>query len=668
MANQQGAADAPTTFRELFGTIGDVYNGVYAPYLAEYRTEVVTTPEDLMARTITQVPADQVPAVFAYQDNNQIIRIVHHIHRVESPLGQPANPLTNLILGFTGEVQHNTAQVVQLPAAAFFSATGDIVVPTIPTMMALLAAAPDGMVGPLLLGDPDTVTVNTRRAVPVPHAYVPLFSFRTMTPREAWEQVGEQIIQDQRAADCAVLLNFLRVATVSIRPNRNQPVGPPATAHAHAFAAPLDGPLIDHVHRKLRNLLPALFFQALRNEGPLHLAQTAAILGQTVADGFNALRADRVLERETAATPKSFSEVFPANATAIRRLCHADNDDDRLPEFWIFLASVKGKKAAGLAAFINYVTIRSNTEGSSRVLPIVSTPLYTNIAAFELGAADLETITQGISPFLMCPVGYVKAKDTHTLTQKYLMLQGGGTSPQLSDIQQLVPSNDYSIPDNFHTLTDFIGAYSIVWDVLIGEYHPLAVVLQQHYKFWERGARTMIRAIPESHIRNVVIIGTLRYIQLAVLRYVNEIMYSDGPIAIPSFDYIETALQGRLFTAFPSLPSEYLRGSHGLPLPPVPTGPVPSPPTGTPPKGNHITAPNDERHKPFLDMFAAGTKSIQQLRSVVGQPKEKKGEGTLCLSFHLRGVCFDSCRRSSTHRKLEKIEIDNMQAFLQKHV
>ena len=131
---------------------------------------------------------------------------------------------------------------------------------------------------------------------------------------------------------------------------------------------------------------------------------------------------------------------------------------------------------------------------------------------------------------------------------------------------------------------------------------------------------------------------------------------------------LETALQGRLFTSFPSLPSEYLRAHTGpLPLPPVHLVPL-TPPAGTPPKGNQITAPMDDRHKPFLDTFAAGTKSIQQLRNLAGQPKEKQGQGTLCLSFHLRGVCFDSCRRNSTHRKLEKVERDNMQAFIDKHI
>ena len=208
------------------------------------------------------------------------------------------------------------------------------------------------------------------------------------------------------------------------------------------------------------------------------------------------------------------------------------------------------------------------------------------------------------------------------------------------------------------------GTYSLVSTI------HLAIVLQNHYKFWERGDRTIVRAIPESHVRNVVIIGTLRYIQLAVLRYVNEIMYNEGPIAVPAFEYIETALHGRLFTAFPSLPSEYLHvptRTSLLPLPLRVEGLL-TPPTGTPPKGNQITAPNMDRNTTFLDTFSAGSKSIQQLRTVSGQPNDKKGLGTLCLSYHLHGVCFDSCRRNSTHRKLEKVECDNMQAFIDKNI
>lgn len=100
--------EAPTTFAQLFASMGDVYNGVYAPFLAEYSANNGDTPEAVMLRTVTQLPADQVPAVLLYQDMHRMIRVVQHIHNVDRPFGQPANPLTGAILGFSGEVQHIT--------------------------------------------------------------------------------------------------------------------------------------------------------------------------------------------------------------------------------------------------------------------------------------------------------------------------------------------------------------------------------------------------------------------------------------------------------------------------------------------------------------------------------------------------------------------------------
>ena len=138
-AGGQVAANAPTTFLELFRTMDDVYNGVYAPFFAQYSPANAITAGDLMQLTVTRFPADQVPAVFVYQDMHSTIRIMHHPHIVTCPFGQPATPLTNAILGFYDEVRHGTAQVIQLPSDSFFASTGEVVVPTSSTMMALLA-------------------------------------------------------------------------------------------------------------------------------------------------------------------------------------------------------------------------------------------------------------------------------------------------------------------------------------------------------------------------------------------------------------------------------------------------------------------------------------------------------------------------------------------------
>jgi hypothetical protein len=93
------------------------------------------------------------------------------------------------------------------------------------------------------------------------------------------------------------------------------------------------------------------------------------------------------------------------------------NDDNLLPEFWRFYAMVKGKKAPTLSALINFVQLRSREAGSTQVLPVISTLLFTNISSFELGASNVDVITQGVSPFLMCPIGSEKVAATTALCE-----------------------------------------------------------------------------------------------------------------------------------------------------------------------------------------------------------------------------------------------------------
>jgi hypothetical protein len=650
--------------------MGDTYNRVYHPLLAKYQPDEQVNAQEIMLRTLARLPIDQVPAVFLYQGNFSTLRVVHHIHYVEATFGHPITPLTNTYLGITGDVYNGNVQLVQLAADSFYSTARNIVVPTIPAITALLAASPNGMIGPFERNNPDTEVISSLRAVPVPYAYVPLLAFRTLSPMEAWQQVGEQILLDGRQEDCLIFLNFLRAATVErvgvrggIR--RNVANLPPVLTQIVVPAPPQDGPILEHAHRKLRQLLPALYVQPIPAIA-YPAAQAAVIMNQTVAEGFEALRADRLLEQEAAAVPKTFSEMFPANAVCIHCLCLVGDDDDRLPEFWQFWASVKGKKAAGLAAFTSFVTRQANNQISAEVVPVVSTALWVNISSFDLGAADPEVITQGISPFLMCPRSSKKANATTVLTQKYLLLQGGANLPLLSDIHQLVPTSDYNIPEDIHALGDYIRAYSIIWDVLIGEQHPLSIALRHHFKFWKKHGPAVITAIPESFMRNVVIIGTLRFIQLTVMRYVNEIMYAaeDDFIMPPSFDHIVTSIQNRLFQQLPALPASYHAEPKAAPMSNRNATPNSTNRLSTTPVGNEVVAPDNEKVTAYLDAFKGSQKTIPQLRNIAKQPKVKNGTTTLCLSYHLRGSCFDNCRRIDTQRKLVKVEEDHLATFI----
>ena len=254
------------------------------------------------------------------------------------------------------------------------------------------------------------------------------------------------------------------------------------------------------------------------------------------------------------------------------------------------------------------------------------------------------------------------------VTQKYELLQGENNLPLLSDIHQLVPSNDYTIPEDIHNLKAFIGAFSIIWDILVGVDHPLAISLRNHYRFWDDQTFEVINSLPDDYTCNLVIVGTLRSIQLAVHRYVNDMMYSERDhIPTPTFQTIVDAVDHRAYRTLPSLPAAYLqsmkRPAPSLPLPPV--GPQhprpPNQPSGT--TGNQLNAAPHEKVKAFLDAFLASPKKITSLRYLADQPKAT-GTGLLCLSWHLKGQCCDNCLKIATHRKLDKAETDNMNAFI----
>ena len=257
IANLNIAGPAPpTTLAALFAQMPDVYNGVYTGLLAQYSHTTADTSEALATRT-KRFPTT-VPNLFIYLDSDGVIKTVSQIHGIEVIIGQ-AGPWDQSTFAFNSEVVHGQVGSVLLPNATFFATVDNIQVPTVAHMdVALAALAADVHVaGPFVAGQADTELISSRRSVPVPHVYVPLVHNRALTPREAWTQLGTQIIADNRAVDCQVLLDFLRAAASLPR------LVPIATVSSVALRAALVAPIVDagyleHQHRYMARLFPAL--------------------------------------------------------------------------------------------------------------------------------------------------------------------------------------------------------------------------------------------------------------------------------------------------------------------------------------------------------------------------------------------------------------------------
>jgi hypothetical protein len=78
----------------------------------------------------------------------------------------------------------------------------------------------------------------------------------------------------------------------------------------------------------------------------------------------------------------------------------------------------------------------------------------------------------------------------------------------------LLPAT-YNIPADIYQLVDFIGAFSILVDVLLGLEKQVAISLRSHHWFWDLQKSMVANSLPRD-AHGLVILGTLCYLQLNI--------------------------------------------------------------------------------------------------------------------------------------------------------
>jgi hypothetical protein len=664
-----------TTFADLFQTMPDVYDGDYTDLLLPYAPDQNLTQEQVLHNTLYTFPLEDVPAVFVYQTNEGKLETLALPHRARVPNNMPEKPW-HRGLAFSSDVMYGQVGAVTL-LSDLFTITAPVTVPLLDSMADEWGLEEEeDYLGPYTVGAKGAEAITTRGMIVVPHAYVSQLWGRSLSPEEAWLQVGEKIREDGRTAQCKYLLNFLRVASCFRLPvDKKSDARLPETVRPRPLAMPRPDPqFMEHVYRQLQRHLPGLS-QVTNPTAMTHQLMQSTTELREVMQLTAAAQAVRGTEEPA---QKTFSELYVGVAPSIRKLCGAGDDDAQLPPFWKMLAQVKGKKNQALPQLNAFLAQRAREPDSAQVFPIFPASLYEQVSAFSLGSLDLENITTGLTPFLMCPRGYSKAKGQEDINTQYIMMHGEGGAATLEDIRKLVTAT-YNVPDNLYQLLDFIGAYSVIIDVFIGKDEPLSRALYRHYVFWRQNLPQVISAIPNlpaNHTR--VCIGVLRSIQLTTMQYINNRLDINLPDdGLPSYSFIEEAVLRRSLDILPGLPDCYLAAptprqapaaaaAGGLPIPTT-TAPAPTNTQATRTVGVQVVAPVSEVVARLHERFSAGEKSIQTLRTTAAKrhPKQANGTGKLCLSYHLRGICFDNCGSIGTHRKLVKSEEDALMAFLE---
>ena len=663
----QAINQPPTTYGAKFAGMGDLYSGAYLPLLEAHAPGAQLQPAVVMQTALTLSAHGGLPGLYAYQVPDTFeIRTVHRLSQA-STLPGLATPWDGVVFAFDGDVvPPGLINLIQMPAQPF-RLTNQVWAPTAATLSEYWQGVDAGTpcMGPFEHDDEDMTSVITRRFMPVPYAYVHLMHDQVLTPRQAW-LVAEQIIADGRAADCEIFVNFLRAACTYRAPAADGDDLTTAVAQAAQLAVPLaDGGLRRQLWSWLVQDLPALAVPAAESVEQQFVATTAAVRQELALSRANAEAA-----RAEAKAPKTVASAFPTMAPLLHRLC-AVEDDGLLPTFWREHATTGGKKHQSLACLQQLVSNRAGDPNSARSNIVVSVALFERIAQFRLGAADTDDLLEGLSPFLICPQYYHLAAGTRLECSTYGMLTSGSGAAAMSDIRELSDPKLKS-PRDALELSTFVGGYSCLLDVLLGEDHGAAARLRNHAYFWQQNAPALTSMIGHDHLAGFLM-RIMRTLQLITIGYINQALQLGAVAPLPDYSRIEDAVRHRTWQNLSLLPPHYLEAK----IPAVPSQPRQPATTVTTPAPHHTQpaeppaaaravavradAPKAQQNADWSAKFAASSKTVVALKAEESRPK-------ICLSYHLRGTCFEACREHATHRALTATEKASVQTFLDKHL
>ena len=317
-----------------------------------------------------------------------------------------------------------------------------------------------------------------------------------------------------------------------------------------------------------------------------------------------------------------------------------------------------------MASLQQLVNDRASDPNSSRCTIVVSVALFECIAQFRLGAADLDNILDGITPFLVCPPYYHRAAGTRLEVNTYGLLTSGSGTATMSDIRELSDPK-LQAPRDALELYSFVGGYSCLVDVLIGEGHAAAARLRDHATFWREHAPALSSMVGPENLASYLL-RIMRSIQLITVGYVNTALRSGTAALLPDYGRIEEAVRNRTLHNLSPLPLRYLEEKAAPAIvksPPAAVAPVTGASTvATTPATRlsvRVDAPKSHQQADWISKFASSTKEIKVLKLDATRPK-------VCLSYHLRSTCFESCRENSSHRALTAPEKATFQTWLDK--
>lgn len=624
----------PATHQELHDEMPDPLLGNYSPLYTKF-TERNQSAEDLLMYAL--LTNDEPPMIYlalAEFCGEPIIKVLHRLNPFK--VGPKPTPYDGHCYAFSGDVVGGShIDMVRLPARAFERIKLEVHSADEIDAEVLTWTEGDGndyMVS--LDDDDDSETVEVTRLIPVPHSLLHLVFGRTHTPATLWLEMGGVIKTEGITDQVEPLIAWMQAAIQA-----SEGDGIPEISFGNEDRSP---PLAGgkRLHEMRQRILHADF---------PHLKPGTAMTGteDKLAAALESIEASRsqqhlemLEERKAARAPKTVAEKFPYSLKYYLRIAGVSDQVDLPPLYPELAKAHKGDKRLVVQRLLAARVEDPDAMGPG--VPIVTKALLDTIVSGELGTESaIDDLTQGLHPFTC---GHIQGSDgekVQALASAYDGVMDGELHPTVTE-HVMLTTTEVRFPERDWTAREMIRATSVVLDVVQGVRHPHAIAFR---KFANSGYDRIINALNNMTETDRNRYGNvhpriLREAQCTMILYFTELLLGKDP-DLPNYDEVVRLVRRRRFDHLQELPSRYTEKKSGK------KSGDEDPPGGAK-KGDLGARVNNEEptDRSWQTLYANSGKKLASMAP--RSPKDDNNE-QCCLSYHLKGFCYENCPRSSTH-------------------
>lgn len=629
-----GAA-APTTYQELYDEMPDPLFGDYSTLYTKFMD-----PNESEANLLTyaMLTGDDPPMVYlalADQSGEPVIKVLHRLTPYK--VGPRPTPYDGHGYAFCGDVVGGAhIDMVKLPMNAFERL--EVVVRPAEDIDAEVitwsADEDEDYLDPIEVDD-DSELVTVPRMIPVPQMLLNLVFSRQHTPASLWRELGGVIKTEGLEDQVEPFLNWMQAALQAPA----EDAIPEISFGDEEQRLPLAG------GKRLHDMRLKMFYSDFPHLKP---GANSGGSDDKFLEALNKIEQARNLqhnelmsERKAARAPKTVEEKFPYSVRYYLRIAGVGDPVDLPPVYAELAKANKNDKRLVLQRMVADRLEQPGATGPG--VPIITKNLTDMIVSGELGTESaIDDLTQGLHPYTCGHVQGPDGEKIQAMAVAFDRVMDGELTPTVTE-HILLTSTEVRFPDRDWTAREMIRATSVVLDVVQGVRHPHARAFQE---FADKGYEKIITAINNMAAADRAKYGNvhpciLREVQYGMVLYFQELLAGSDP-DLPRYNDIVNLVKRRRFDQLQPLPHKYVDAPKGKSQP---GGDL----LGGPKKGDKLGARVDNSEPTDRNWQTLYQNSGKKLATLAPRsPKDDEGE-QCCLSYHLKGFCYENCPRAKTH-------------------